>query len=54
MDSSRFVRCTQTFQGTEVCYCVLSLVAKLYLGWFLLLTVIRYEDVEEALAGAEA
>jgi len=25
--------------GTEIAYCILSLTAKLYLGWFLLINV---------------
>ena len=27
------------YWGTEVCYCILSLTAKMYLGWFLLINV---------------
>ena len=26
--------------GTEIAYCILSLTAKLYLGWFLLINVL--------------
>ena len=40
--------------GTELCYCALSLTAKLYLGWFLLLNVIMTDgSVDEALTPAE-
>jgi len=40
--------------GTELCYCALSLTAKLYLGWFLLINVIFTDgSVDEALTPAE-
>ncbi len=40
--------------GTELTYCALSLTAKLYLGWFLLLNVIMTDGtVDEALTPAE-
>ena len=37
--------------GTEVAYCILSLTAKMYLGWFLLINVIAIDGatVEETL-----
>jgi len=36
--------------GTELTYCVLSLTAKMYLGWFLLVNVIMADgSVTEAL-----
>ena len=31
--------CTHPLTGTEICYCILSLTAKMYLGWFLLINV---------------
>ena len=38
--------------GTEICYCVLSLVAKMWLGWLMLFNVIMTEDLaEDALGG---
>jgi len=38
--------------GTEISYCLLSLLAKLYLGWFLLVNVIAVDGtVDEALRG---
>lgn len=40
--------------GTELTYCALSLTAKLYLGWFLLLNVIMTDGtVDEALTPVE-
>ena len=42
------------YWGTELCYCALSLTAKLYLGWFLLINVIMTDGtVDEALTPAE-
>lgn len=37
--------------GTEIAYCILSLTAKMYLGWFLLINVIAIDGatVEETL-----
>ena len=29
--------------GTEIAYCILSLTAKMYLGWFLLINVINVD-----------
>ena len=40
------------YWGSEVCYCVLSLVAKLYLGFFLLTNVIMQEMRAEDTLGA--
>ena len=41
--------------GSEICYCLLSLTAKMYLGFFLLYNVIAVDaSVEEALAPADA
>ena len=38
--------------GTEISYCLLSLLAKLYLGWFLLINVIYVDgSVDETLRG---
>jgi hypothetical protein len=38
--------------GTEICYCVLSLVAKMWLGWLMLVNVIMTEGrAEDALGG---
>lgn len=39
--------------GTEIAYCILSLTAKMFLGWFLLINVffIDGQPVEETLAG---
>ena len=38
--------------GSEVCYCILSLGSKMYLGLFLLVNVIVYDgNAEEALSG---
>ncbi len=41
------------YWGTEVCYCILSLTAKMYLGWFLLINVIYVDGstADEALSG---
>ena len=42
------------YWGTEICYCLLSLTAKLYLGLFLLLNVIMTDGTAEgALDGSE-
>ena len=42
------------YWGSEVVYCILSLVAKLYLGWFLLLNVIFIDgSAEAALTGSQ-
>jgi len=42
------------YWGTELCYCALSLTAKLYLGWFLLINVVMTDGtVDEALTPAE-
>ena len=42
------------YWGTELCYCALSLTAKLYLGWFLLINVIMTDGtVDEALTPVE-
>lgn len=42
------------YWGTELCYCALSLTAKLYLGWFLLINVLMVDgSVDEALTPAE-
>lgn len=37
--------------GTEIAYCILSLTAKLYLGWFLLINVLYVDSrtADEAL-----
>ncbi len=41
--------------GTELIYCFLSLTAKMYLGWFLLINVLFVDgSVETALAGMGA
>ena len=41
--------------GTELCYCALSLTAKLYLGWFLLINVLFVDGtVDEALTPVES
>ena len=41
------------YWGTEIVYCVLSLSAKLYLGFFLLINVIMTDgNAEEALSGS--
>ena len=39
--------------GTEVAYCILSLTAKMYLGWFLLINVIYIDGrtADETLSG---
>ena len=38
----------------ELCYCALSLTAKLYLGWFLLINVLFVDGtVDEALTPAD-
>ena len=39
--------------GTEIAYCILSLTAKMYLGWFLLINVVFIDGatVDEALRG---
>ena len=37
--------------GTEICYCILSLTAKLYLGWFLMINVVMTDGAENALGG---
>lgn len=41
------------YWGTEVAYCLLSLTAKLYLGWFLLINVIFIDGstADETLSG---
>ena len=40
------------YWGTEICYCILSLTAKMYLGWFLLINVIYVDGtVDETLRG---
>ena len=42
--------------GTEVCYCILSLTAKMYLGWFLLIHVLYVDGAtaDETLRGGSA
>ncbi len=41
------------YWGTEICYCLLSLTAKLYLGLFLLINVIATDGTAEgALEGS--
>jgi prepilin-type processing-associated H-X9-DG protein len=42
--------------GTEICYCILSLTAKMYLGWFLLLNVLFVDGstADETLQGSNA
>ena len=42
---------TPSNPGTEIAYCILSLTAKMYLGWFLLINVIAIDGatVEETL-----
>lgn len=42
--------------GTEICYCILSLTAKLYLGWFLLINVLYVDGstADETLQGGGA
>ena len=42
--------------GTEVCYCILSLTAKMYLGWFLLINVLFIDGAtaDETLKGGGA
>ena len=42
--------------GTEICYCILSLTAKMYLGWFLLINVLFVDGstADETLQGAGA
>ena len=44
------------YWGTEVCYCILSLTAKMYLGWFLLINVLYVDGstADETLQGASA
>ena len=39
--------------GTEIAYCILSLFAKLYLGWFLLINVLFIDGstADETLGG---
>jgi hypothetical protein len=39
--------------GTEIAYCILSLTAKMYLGWFLLINVIYVDGAtaDETLRG---
>ena len=39
------------YWGTELLYCVLSLTAKIYLGWFLLINVVQTDSAEGALGG---
>ena len=41
------------YWGTEVCYCILSLTAKMYLGWFLLINVLYVDGstADETLRG---
>ena len=41
------------YWGTEVAYCILSLSAKMYLGWFLLINVLYVDGstADEALSG---
>ena len=41
------------YWGTEVAYCILSLTAKMYLGWFLLINVIYVDGstADETLSG---
>jgi len=39
------------YWGTELIYCTLSLTAKLYLGWFLLINVVQTDSAEGALGG---
>ena len=42
------------YWGTEICYCLLSLTAKLYLGLFLLINVIMTDGTaEDALEGSK-
>ena len=42
------------YWGSEVCYCVLSLVAKLWLGLLMLFNVIMTESTAEQSLGGEA
>ena len=44
------------YWGTEICYCILSLTAKMYLGWFLLINVLFVDGstADETLQGAGA
>lgn len=44
------------YWGTEICYCILSLTAKMYLGWFLLLNVLFVDGstADETLQGSNA
>ena len=44
------------YWGTEVCYCILSLTAKMYLGWFLLINVLFVDGstADETLQGGGA
>lgn len=39
------------YWGTELIYCALSLSAKLYLGWFLMINVVMTDGAENALGG---
>ena len=39
------------YWGTELIYCALSLSAKLYLGWFLMINVVMSNGAENALGG---
>ena len=44
--------CPGMYWGTEISYCLLSLLAKLYLGWFLLINVIYVDgSVDDTLRG---
>ena len=38
--ASSFTSCNLFVAGTEIAFCILSLTAKMYLGWFLLINVI--------------
>lgn len=42
--------------GTEIAYCILSLTAKMYLGWFLLINVLFVDGstADETLRGGGA
>ena len=44
------------YWGSEVCYCILSLTAKMYLGWFLLINVLYVDGstADETLRGGGA
>ena len=42
------------YWGSEICYCILSLTAKLWLGWLILINVIMVEGRAEDLLGGAA